>query len=283
MANPKSDWAPSRDPKKNARYEREANKQAAIEAAYLKNLQAFRERRAEKLPAVEKYINQQIPILLTAWQGQVDNAITDEDYSVEQDSKAYWWIALSGNLVWAATCFLNPAAAGAATLIKVMSFTGAAFGSGTLEKASPTPETPGSPKEAIRKQIAKARGRLEEEFQKKRHEWASHFSKLQDWDKPDGTLLDEFNSYIWTRMFPTIPYDTDRFDQIRMMAAKAVKSTVADYNRQWRDFQRANVWSGAKERKKHNVVFQPVLRVSFEGTPLWDAKDVHNAKKLEYR
>jgi hypothetical protein len=49
MGYPKGDWAPTRDPKRNAEITREVKKEAANEAAYLKHLQAFRERRAQNL------------------------------------------------------------------------------------------------------------------------------------------------------------------------------------------------------------------------------------------
>jgi hypothetical protein len=111
MANPKGDWGPTQDPRRNAEIAREVDKQAAIEAAYLKHLQAFRERRAQQLPGIEKYINQQIPILLDAWQQQVDNAITDATYAVAPESEVFWWIALGGNLLWAAASLLDPAVA----------------------------------------------------------------------------------------------------------------------------------------------------------------------------
>lgn len=139
MGNPKGDWAPTRDPKRNAEITRQWQKQAANEAAYLKHLQAFRERRAHNLPGIEKYINQQIPILLGAWQEQVDNAITDAEYPVEPESKIFFWIALGGNLLWAATCLVNPAAGLA---IGVMSFAGAFIGSGGIQKVAGEPDSP---------------------------------------------------------------------------------------------------------------------------------------------
>lgn len=285
MGNPKGDWGPTRDPKRNVQIRREAEegaaKQAAIEAAYLRHLQAFRESRAEKLPAVEQYINQQIPILLGAWQQQVDNAITDEPYAMEEQSKIYWWIALGGNLVWAATCFLNPAVAGEMTLIKIMSVAGATYGSGTPEKAAPPPDNPPAAKEGIREQIAIARGRLETEFEKKSREWASGFIRLQDWGKDDPTILSEFNAYIWQQMFPTIPYDELRFKQILNMAKEAVKSAVADFNRQWKQFQRATVWAGEAEKRRRGVIFKPVIRISFAGKPLGDASPVYDGNVID--
>jgi len=286
MGNPKGDWAPTRDPKRNAEITRQWQKQAANEAAYLKHLQAFRERRAHNLPGIEKYINQQIPILLGAWQEQVDNAITDAEYPVEPESKIFFWIALGGNLLWAATCLVNPAAGLA---IGVMSFAGAFIGSGGIQKVAGEPDSPPPPpnspegaKTGLRQRVAKARGKLEKYFLEKGHEWGSGFESLQDWEQSDAIILNQFNAYIWKQMFPSIPYDDDRFDQIRLMAVDAVTSAVSDFNGQWAKFKRNAVWFGAKERKKQNIVFRPVLKVSFAGKPLWNAAEVHGQSGPQY-
>jgi hypothetical protein len=283
MGNPKGDWAPTRDPKRNAQIARDAEKQAAIEAAYLKHLQAFRERRAHNLPGILTYINQQIPILVGAWQQQVDNAITDADYvPVESESKLYWWIALGGNLLWAATCLVNPEAALAGVLIKGMSFAGAAIGSGGIQAMGdlgpPEPKNPEDAKAMLRKKVAKARGGLETYYQEKRQDWGSRFERLQDWDQPDDALLNQFNVYIWQQMFASIPYDNDRFDRIHETAVDAVKSAVADFNRQWTKFKRDNVWLGPKELKKRNVVFRPILRIQFDGKPLGNPETIADLK-----
>jgi hypothetical protein len=65
---------------------------------------------------------------------------------------------------------------------------------------------------------------------------------------------------------------------MRLMAVEAVQSAVADYTRQWTEFKRSAAWYGEKERKKHDVVFRPVLRISFEGKPLWNAAAVSSLK-----
>jgi hypothetical protein len=273
MANPKGDWGPTQDPRRNAEIAREVDKQAAIEAAYLKHLQAFRERRAQQLPGIEKYINQQIPILLDAWQQQVDNAITDATYAVAPESEVFWWIALGGNLLWAAASLLDPAVAAEQALIILMSHTGGVVASGAVQKAWGQPDSPEGAKTIIRQKVAKARGELDKHYQEKRREWGSRFERLQDWDQSDGILLDQFNAYIWKQMFPLIPFDADRFDQIRLVAVEAVQSAVADYNRQWTEFKRSAAWYGEKERKKHNIVFRPVIRISIGGKPLLSADD----------
>jgi hypothetical protein len=275
MGSPKGDWGPTRDPKRNAQIRRQVEKEAAAEAAFLRHLQAFRERRAEKLPTMVAHINDQIPHLLDSWAIWVNGAITDADYPIEDATKDYWLIALAGNLIWAATCFIDPALPIAITLIKVMSVSGAVIGAGAPEKLGPPPANPPSPKEKIRDQLAKARGRLQREYTAKSREWASRFIRLQDWDVNDTTIVEEFNVYLWSQMFPTIPYDDDRFSKILEMAKTAVGSAVADYNRQWAECKRKNKWAGPAELLKHGD-FRPVIRVSFAGKPLWDTSDIAN-------
>jgi hypothetical protein len=257
------DWAVTRNPARNAQIEREVAKQAAIEAAYLKHLQAFRERRAQNLPGIEKYINQQIPILLDAWQQQVDNAVTDEPYAVAEESKVFWWLALAGNMVWAATSFLDPAIAIENELIVLLAHTGAAVNAGVVKELWGDLDSSHGAKVFMRQKIAKARGDLEALFQGKRREWGSRFERLQDWEQADEILLDQFNVYIWQQMFPTIAYDAGRFDQIRVMAVQTVHGAVADYNRQWMEFKSSAAWFGEAELKKHNIVFRPVLMIKF--------------------
>lgn len=53
------------------------------------------------------------------------------------DSGVWFGVALAGNLIWAATCLLNPVAGAA---IKAMSFAGAIIGSGTAQKLFEPPE-----------------------------------------------------------------------------------------------------------------------------------------------
>jgi hypothetical protein len=99
MGYPKGDWPPTRDQKRNAEITREVRKEAANEPAYLEHLQAFRERRAQNLPSIEKYINTHIQIPLNARKSEVDPATTDaENIPVEPENKILWWIALGGGL-----------------------------------------------------------------------------------------------------------------------------------------------------------------------------------------
>lgn len=82
-----------------------------------------------------------------------------------------------GNLIWAATIFINPAVGGAMLWIKIMSVTGGIVGAGGLQSAlsSNSPEAPTDEKGAkdlLRRAVAKARGKLETHFSAKRFDWA---------------------------------------------------------------------------------------------------------------
>ena len=67
--------------------------------------------RPRRLAGLEKYVNHQVQINLTGWKEEVDQAINRAAAPAEPESRIYWYIALAGNLLWAATCLLDPPAA----------------------------------------------------------------------------------------------------------------------------------------------------------------------------
>jgi hypothetical protein len=225
----------------------------------------------ERLKGLEKYVNQQIQINLGAWQEQADNAITDAHAPAEEEDRFYFYVALAGNLMWASTCFLDPAVAAEALAIKIMSFSGATVGSGTLEKYRVFGEDDTSPDDAkvlIRQMLAKKRGELEEVFKGSRQDWAANLDGIAKWeatgDHPEQ-LLDLFDKYIWEAMFPTIPFNNDRFDSVRGTFLKVINNALADFNRQFKEYRQFAAWYGAAERKKHGIYFQPVLKIWWGG------------------
>jgi hypothetical protein len=84
--------------------------------------------------------------------------------------------------------------------------------------------------------VARARARLETQFNERRFDWASDFWQLADWDKNNPDVKSSFDAFIWGKMFPWIPHDDDRFEQIRNEAARMAKSVMADYLRQWKTY-----------------------------------------------
>ena len=226
-----------------------------------------------RVATLEPFVHLQIKIYLDEWKEQVNAAITDAQMPVEPQSRAYWFIALAGNLLWAATCFvptggpLRLAVSGVASatekgamelglsaaasveasatgqrVIQVMSVAGATIGSGTVEQlagSTGNPEQDG--KRVIRVIIGKKRADLEDVFKPRSSQWASEIDALAQWGDDVKELMDK---YLWIKMFPRIPYDRDRFVTIYKLALSNVSRVLADYNAQWKD------WSFRKERSQ---------------------------------
>lgn len=73
----------------------------------------------KRIAALEMYVNQQMQINLTSWKIEMGEAINLAAYPAQEESRIYWYIALAGNLLWAATCLLAPPAAAGAGVIAV--------------------------------------------------------------------------------------------------------------------------------------------------------------------
>src|SRR5262249_40314341 len=221
---------------------------------------------------LEEYINQQIQINLGAWQQQADNAITDARSPADEESSFYFFVALAGNLVWAATCFI-PVAGEVTTLVKVMSIGGAVLGSGAVQQGAKwargrAPTTPDEAKLVVRKAPAEARGNLEQHLKSFRRKWAAELDGLAGWERsglhPDR-IVDMFDQYVWEAMYPKFPFGVDRFELIRSSLLQVMNDMLADFNRQWQQFKQHAAWYGDAERAKWNIYFRPVLKVYWEG------------------
>lgn len=233
------------------------------------------EQKNKRVVALKPFVDQLIKTYLDEWKEQVDTSITDAQLPVEEESRIYWYIALAGNLLWAATCFvptggpLRLAVSGAAAaarrgameievaavasveasatgqrVIQIMSFSGATVGSGTVEqvfknKSTGNPEQDG--KRIVREIVASKRAELEDVFKLRAQQWASEIDALSGWGDDVHDLMDR---YLWVNMFPRIPYDKNRFVTIYELALSNVTGVLADYNKQWKD------WSFRKERSK---------------------------------
>ena len=65
---------------------------------------------------LKHHVHGLVKTYLDEWKEQVDAALTDVKPS-DDKSRFYWYVALAGNLLWAATCFINPGAAVSASAI----------------------------------------------------------------------------------------------------------------------------------------------------------------------
>lgn len=270
------DWGPTRDPKRNAQIAADAKAELRREQAFEKDFAAFKERRHKFIPDAMRRVDDRIDIYLVSWKEDMDAVIDSVPVPSVPEGKNPWYVALAGNLLWAATCFLDPAAAGYVVMMRVMSVSGGVLASGMAPSPggrmprNPPADTPNGAKQLVLDAVASAKGQLETYFKGMRREWASEFPRLQDWNEPDPTVLDSFDAYIWDKMFPWIPYSDKRDEQIEAEALKMVRSVFADYMRQWQTYLRSNPWAGEGEMAKYAATdFRPVLRLSFQGKPLF--------------
>jgi hypothetical protein len=263
------DWGPTRDPKRNAEIAAETAAQLRVKKRVDEGIAAVHQLRMDKLAHAAEYTSTLINLYLDEWAEWVNTAITDVSIPADKEGQIWWWVALAGNLIWAATTFINPAAAGAMIWIRVMSVSGGVVASGGLKtiassNSPPAPTDENGAKDLLRKSLAKARGRLETHFKEQRFDWAKDFWQLADWDKTDPAVKDSFDKFIWQKMFPWIPHDEDRFEKIRSEAARMAKSVMADYLHQWKKFLHSNPYAGEGEMAKYAATeFHPKLKFTF--------------------
>jgi len=220
---------------------------------------ASRQRIADQLL---EYIDLQTQSFLNGWQIQADSALTVAQQPQDDDSKVFWFIALGGNLLWAGTCLVNPAAAGSIT---IMSFAGAAIGSGSLEQAwKNPPEEPADAKALAAGWIAEKRDQLEKTFKKARRQWATDLAGLDGFGLTAEDMLDTFQKYIWTNMFPRIAYDDHKYSAIHTACVKNAETMLADFRTQWQKYVQRASWFGMAERKRRNIYFKYYPNVDFD-------------------
>jgi hypothetical protein len=71
---------------------------------------------------------------LQTWYTNTHFGLDSADLSGNSDGRKWFIIALAGNLLWAATAFLDPLVLAGALAIKLMSVSGATIGSGTMQQ-----------------------------------------------------------------------------------------------------------------------------------------------------
>jgi hypothetical protein len=208
-----------------------------------------------------QHIDTQIQTFLNGWQTQALGALMAAQQPPEDGSKVFWYIALGGNLLWAGTCLINPASAG----ITIMSFSGAAIGSGSIEQLwKNPPEEPADAKALASGWVSQKRDALEATFKKARREWATDLAGLDGFGGTAEQTLDMINAYIWTHMFPRIAHDDRKYSTIHTLCLKNIEAMLADFRTQWQKYVQRASWFGMAERKRRNIYFQYVPTVQFD-------------------
>jgi hypothetical protein len=249
--------------------------------------------RPARLRDLEKYINLQIQINLVSWNTEMKDAINLANYPTRPDSHIFWWIALAGNMLWAATCFISPPAAATAaairsqtSVIQLMSVAGAAVGSGAVDRItrklgkqdlSKIKIHPEDGKDIVRNVVGIKRATLEDIYKAMRANWASVLDGIAMWESASRAQepLELYDKYIWTQMFPRIAYDEQRFNTIRDKARAKVEGVLASYEHQWTRWvtapmmpqyhQAEALWAmGTLAQIPKDRIFQPDLKFDFD-------------------
>jgi hypothetical protein len=157
------------------------------------------------------------------WLTAATTALAGAPEPEDEESKADWWMALGGNLIWAATCLVPE---GWAITEALMSFGGAAVGSGIL--GGPHGKAP-SGKKAIAQMLTESRDVLVNSAATIMDEAAIECG--------DDGIADaqEQRKVLWRRLFRT-PFDQS--EPIRAAMDVTIEAGLADYQQQWKEWRR---------------------------------------------
>lgn len=155
---------------------------------------------------------------LTAATTALAGAPEPEDAKARQN----WWLALAGNLTWAATTMIAPEATAA---IRIMSFAGAAVGSGVLASKDEAP----SAKSLVGLQLGKARDAIVQLGGLPTREVAVEcgFAMVED--------LELQKQRLWHRLLPNAPYENSEAIIGNMQAR--IASGLQQFSDQWKAWE----------------------------------------------
>jgi hypothetical protein len=140
---------------------------------------------------------------LDVWYENVRWGIEKANLSGPDEAVQWFLVALAGNLVWAATCFLDPAAAIA---IRLMSFGGAAVGSGIIQQLA----TENRPIDEFKQMVVKNFGdryRIMQQDTGLTKRVDAEFHKRGLTDRDDAQQAQKRRQVAWEVMFKdTVPF-----------------------------------------------------------------------------
>jgi hypothetical protein len=249
------------------------------------------------------------------WQAAGQYALANVSDPQEDDSDVYWWIALAGNMLWAATAFfpgggvIQQLESGVAkvavngvtkympmikelpsnwpTATRAASLLGAAAGGNVVAMGAAVASGKWSLANAkfqMTKQLASKRGPIKQTFIDGATAWVNSTllpralakAGIQDGDVStrDSAVIqilgasqkDERRSFTWGNyIFPSTPEYTsnpkERSATLGEFMKDQIDEALKNFDRQWRDYQRANVWAGKAQRPPFRAT------IAFKGVP----------------
>lgn len=242
-------------------------------------LDAWVEKQENLLDILVPYIKVRSNQYLDQWLTQMISAKSDASAPPEE-SKSYWLVALAGNLLWAASCFVPGAGViareveGMSSLGKTMYATmqgvGAVVGAGVADHIAVNDAGAPSGKDVVadalndkRKQMAKVFDHIDS--------WAStlilrpkfHASSYRELGR--DKYLEAVDALLWTSLFPDFGFEN--YKGMYHRGLNAINGALADFNRQyqtWRDTEQRYAEHDSTTRYGPNRVAYMEARTKYE-------------------
>jgi hypothetical protein len=164
----------------------------------------------------------EVDIFTNLWLTAAVDALAGAPEAEEPESQTGWWIALAGNMIWAATCLVPPAKG---LQIAIMSFGGAAAGSGIY--------TPGSSKAPSGKKMISGMLTQARDAMVKAAGSVMDLAATQCADK-QIVAREEQRKVLWSNLFNT-PFNES--EPIRQQMSVKIEAGLKSYNEQWRTWR----------------------------------------------
>jgi hypothetical protein len=193
----------------------------------------------------------------------------------DTEASKYWWIALSGNMAWAATSLLAPELR---SVVILVSFAGAAVGSGVAQKVAYYSPPFGRP--ILITQLAKARDRMEKKLEPLVGEVSMMCVRQGIYNKESQ------NDELWRQLFPTVPYKS-KYELFVKNAIESATAALQDFMSQYQAW-RAHVKYEILRFRGENMsgaaggVGPPIMLPISDSEIGWMAENIPFQPKLKF-
>ena len=204
---------------------------------------------------------------LSTYREQVREGI-DQWKTPKDDSSVLWFlVALGGNLVWAASSFVNPVAA---TVIRVMSMVGSILGAGTLEKVMEDKAEPDDIKDDLKDGVSRFIDKMVRELNPQVDSLYALFKLLHQLSPKSGWLDANKKIYrrreiVWNNLFGGKVAPWGNSTAIVTRTKKDVQAIWESYKLLW-DLEIAELWSSRPrykgeilKRKSQSIYYKAIV------------------------
>lgn len=232
----------------------------AADKAMVKRLDAQAKQEDKILDILVPFINLKGNAFLDQWLMQMISAKSDTSVQVKpDDGSQYWVVALLGNLLWAAACFIpgagvvkGVAAVGAAdqaaamtnlgkTMYATMTVGGGLAASGIVQRWAADPSGDPSGKDVIATILNNKRAEMGKKLKgisvdMLAEDMVRNGYDFKRYENGRGKYLDDVEKAVWTNLFPSIPFSD--LNSIYKGALNSITKALEDFKQQygkWKD------------------------------------------------